>query len=572
MSWEPMARLKGPKGYGYGNARVQGDNLVLDVLDGDVVTGPVTVGNVRGLRGFTGATPAMSWDVETGAPGSNAEVERTGGTDEAPEMRLTVPRGNTGLTPEITMTTVTLEPGEEVTIDRSGTSEDPVFELGVPRGDKGDKGDDAYMGAITGSHGIDDLVSGDYYIASSLTDSVLGFPEGTTGGSVSVYRQGDNAVIVLQTANEPSETWVRRRSAMGWWPPERNDGYVLESRVSDTEARVAPINAGSEETFTISDRHRRAAFAITEKGTTRFADVEVEADQPGFRIRDSEGRVAFEVDGEGRTHIYDRGDESSGDVTTLHVFVAAGQSNMSGRGRPIEGPVSPRVLQFGANNRVVEQAGLQLDMVDSPSGTSPATFFAHHYLVTQPRHVGVLLVPAARGATVFAGTPESPASGWTWTKGAAADPEYALYERSVEQTLDAIDAAKAEGYHVILKGVLWHQGEGNGGMPTGDYAARLDALIEDYRTDLDHDTLPVVIGQQCPEGMEATPAKYTVDTAHRETPARTPYTGFARASWEAHNTGDTTHFSTVGTAHLGDTFAAGYVQALGNVHAQLEEV
>ena len=141
MSWEPMATLKGPKGFGYGNARIQGDNLVLDYLDGDVVTGPVTVGNVRGPRGFTGETPAMSWSVATGAPGSDAEVVQAGGTDEAPEMELTVPRGDTGLTPDITMTGATLDPGDDVTIWRTGTTEEPVFEIGVPQGIQGDKGD-----------------------------------------------------------------------------------------------------------------------------------------------------------------------------------------------------------------------------------------------------------------------------------------------------------------------------------------------------------------------------------------------------------------------------------------------
>lgn len=295
---------------------------------------------------------------------------------------------------------------------------------------------------------------------------------------------------------------------------------------------------------------------------TRAIDPIREGEDGQWRIMDSHGSVALEVDAQGRTHIYDQ--HFSGEPTTLHVFVAVGQSNMSGRGRPVEAPTSPRVMQYGANRRVIEPAPVVLDMVDTPSGTSPASFFAHNYLASQPSHVGVLLVPAARGGTVFTGSPGNPAAAWTWTKGAAPAPEYALYERSVQQTLDAIDAAKAQGYHVILKGVLWHQGEGNGGSTT--YAEKFDPLVADYRTDLDHPTLPVLVGQMCPEGMEVNPSKYTVDAAHQDTPYRVPFTGFAPATWDGHNDGDTTHFSTVGTKHLGDTYATAYVQAVGNTH------
>lgn len=284
---------------------------------------------------------------------------------------------------------------------------------------------------------------------------------------------------------------------------------------------------------------------------------------------DQDGRIAFEVTPDGKTHAYDLatgsggGGDEAGPVGTLHVFVAAGQSNMQGRGFPIEGPVSPRIMQYGANRRILEQAPLQLDHVPGvAAGTGPASFFAQHYLATQPGHVGVLLVPAATGGTKF--TWGETSDGYTWTNGTATLPEYGLYERSVQQTFDAIAAAEAEGYHVIVKGVLWHQGEGNGGVATETYATALDRLIEDYRTDLGHPTLPFTVGQMAPEGMEDQPAKYTVDTAHQDTPYRTPFTGFAPSTRGGHNPGETTHFSTVGTSHLGDTYVTAYIQALGN--------
>lgn len=331
------------------------------------------------------------------------------------------------------------------------------------------------------------------------------------------------------------------------------------------DSRTKPISPAEDDSLRVRDSSGRVAWEITPKGQSIFGDVAHEASDGGYRIRDKDGRVAFEIDEDGKTRIHDLvgGGLAPDAVTTLHVFVCSGQSNMQGRGFPIEGPQTPRIMQFGATRRILEQAPLQLDMVPgTAAGTSPALFFAEHYLATQPDHVGVLLIPAAMGGTKFTWTETS--DDYTWTNGTAINPEHGLYERSVQQALDGIAAARTAGYHVITKGVLWHQGEGNGGVATSTYAQALDTLISDYRADLGHSTLPVMIGQQCPEGMEDNPAKYTVDAAHQDTPYRTSFTGFAPSTRNGHNVGDTTHFSTVGTKHLGDTYNTAYIQALGN--------
>lgn len=327
------------------------------------------------------------------------------------------------------------------------------------------------------------------------------------------------------------------------------------------------VHADLEQLAKRADVEMQKDYAV-QQGQLREHDRKLRSVDEGrhdvFRIRDRAGQIALEVDEQGRTHIYNPSDAVQPD--TLHVFVAAGQSNMSGRGRPVEGPQSPRIMQFGANRRVIEQAPLQLDMVDSPAGTSPALFFAHHYLAAQPSNVGVLLIPSARGGTTFTGSPEDPSDIWTWVRDAAADPEHALYNRSVEQTLDAIAAAEAEGYQVVLKGVLWHQGEGNGSTPPAQYAAWLDDLIANYRRDLNAPRLPVMIGQMAPEGIDRSTNRQRIDQVHQDTPYRVAFTGFAPATYNGHNPGDTTHFSTTGTRYLGDTYATAYIQAVGNTH------
>lgn len=413
---------------------------------------------------------------------------------------------------------------------------------------------------------------GVYAVQSPLDAAALNLPE-ETAGVLRVESLGTGNAAASQTFKPLSSarTWERTisgGSSATWssWTPTPTSGDVAEA-IAPLRDITAPLERTDDTQFRVRDRHGRLAFGITREGHSQIGSTQVRDARPGYRVMDRTGAVALEVQEDGRTFIGELADGATSTVvTTLHVFIAAGQSNMSGRGQPLQAPTGPRIFQFGANQRVLEPAPVRLDMVDSPSGTSPASFFARNYLATQPAHVGVLLVPAARGATALSGSPESPASGWTWVKGAAPSPEYALYERSVEQTQDAIAAAEAAGYLVVLTGVLWHQGEGNGGLPTESYAARLDALIDNYRTDLDAPTLPFVAGQMCPEGMVDSPSKYTVDAAHRDTPQRVPRTGFAPATWGGHNPGDTTHFSTRGNDYFGNTFAAGYVQALGNVH------
>ncbi|MEO5779104.1 MAG: sialate O-acetylesterase [Arthrobacter oryzae] len=253
-------------------------------------------------------------------------------------------------------------------------------------------------------------------------------------------------------------------------------------------------------------------------------------------------------------------------VAALRVFLAVGQSNMSGRGLPIGGPedkVDPRIFQFGAKNRTLRPGRIHLDMHDSPSGISPATTFAREYLKAQPENVGVLIIPAAHGGTVFA----SAAGTLTWSVGKASAPEYDLPELAIAQTLEGIAAARAAGYAVSLEGILWHQGEGNARMSTAAYSAHLDELIGHFRSRLQAPALPFVVGGMTPEGIDAIPGRKNVDRSHRETPSRVVHTGFADAMRGGLNAGDITHFSRTGVEYLGKTYLSGYWRAAGNAGA-----
>jgi len=269
---------------------------------------------------------------------------------------------------------------------------------------------------------------------------------------------------------------------------------------------------------------------------------------------------------------WSRQDENNEPVTEWHVFLAAGQSNMSGRGivNTVSGSryITPRIAQFGFTRRVLETATVPLDMHDTALGLSPATTFANTYLRSQPAYVGVVIVPAAHGGTGFTTSTTT----HTWTPNVATNPLYDLPASAVKQTKDALAAVKGTGASYAFKGILWHQGENNGSMTTEQYATNLDALIAYFRAELAVANLAFVVGQMCPEGIAANlPGRSNVDLAHRQTPSRVPYTAFAPASVNGYNPGDTTHMSKQGINFLGGSYAAAMHEVHFNI-AQLNAV
>lgn len=341
--------------------------------------------------------------------------------------------------------------------------------------------------------------------------------------------------------------------------PEGNDAVAVHTDIEDLAKRLdATVPAETDRTVNDAigpilnrvDTHERRISSISP------------GEETVFRIIDQTGSVALAVDAQGRTHLYDAasGGGSGQRITEWHVFLAAGQSNMSGSGQPFSDALDPedhRILQYGFNDRSLRPATPQLDMHTTfIKGMSPALPFARHYLQQMAPGIGVLLVPSARSGTAFTDAPDTP----TWRPGAASAPEYDLYGLSVAHTLEALDAIGPTGR---LKGILWHQGEGNGGMTTEEYVSDLDNLIAHYRDDLDDPDLPFVVGQLAQERMESLPGRRNVDRAHYETPARVVRTGFAPSEW-GWASYDETHFGRTGVIGLGRNFVEAYWQAVAN--------
>jgi len=163
--------------------------------------------------------------------------------------------------------------------------------------------------------------------------------------------------------------------------------------------------------------------------------------------------------------------------TDLNIFLLLGQSNMAGRGRLDEVPAlhSPAVFMFRDGTWQAAEEPLHTDKPDV-AGVGLGMSFALD-LVTHADLTPIGLVPCAVG-----GTPLS-----RWMPGAD------LYEQAV----DVARLAMASGR---LRGILWHQGEGDATDPekAATYGPRLSSMLPRLRLDLAAGDVPVIVGELGP--------------------------------------------------------------------------
>lgn len=291
-----------------------------------------------------------------------------------------------------------------------------------------------------------------------------------------------------------------------------------------------------------------------------------------YAVTDEDGSVALGVTAQGETFLRR---EDTADVTEVHAFILAGQSNMSGRARPFTGRDTPdrRVYQYGAKRRELERATVPLDMHDTPAGMSYATVFAREYLRRVPEHVAVLLIPAAHGGTGFTSTTEDPPppgyskhAGGTWQVGYTASAVN-LYDEMLAQTSEAITTATQHfNAPVMVKALLWHQGETDAmnGVTEADYGTYMRALIDGVRSHVGDARLPVVMGGMSPDWMAGYPAALPIHYAHAGLLVSRSNTAFTPGSAGTGRFGDEIHYGLDGIEALGARTARGYLSAIAN--------
>ena len=94
--------------------------------------GPVGPTGAKGETGLTGPQGPQ------GLKGENGAVGPMGPTGPKGEQGIQGPKGADGITPNIKIGTVSsLEPGQNPTVTNTGTLGAPVFNFGIPKGQKG---------------------------------------------------------------------------------------------------------------------------------------------------------------------------------------------------------------------------------------------------------------------------------------------------------------------------------------------------------------------------------------------------------------------------------------------------
>jgi len=224
----------------------------------------------------------------------------------------------------------------------------------------------------------------------------------------------------------------------------------------------------------------------------------------------------------------------------FHLYLLIGQSNMAGRGKlsPEYAVSSERILKFSEENTWVEATEpLHFDK-PTIAGAGLGTSFARAMADANP-NVTVGLIPCAVG-----GTPLE-----RWCKGGD------LYQK-------ALARARLAMKNGTLKGILWHQGEGDSGTEekARSYGERLAKMITDLRADLGAGDVPFVAGKlgeflkrQTKSGSRS--FWPVVNEQIALLPQRVPRAAVVESKGLKHK-GDDVHFDTPSLREFGKRYAA----------------
>jgi hypothetical protein len=241
----------------------------------------------------------------------------------------------------------------------------------------------------------------------------------------------------------------------------------------------------------------------------------------------------------------------------FHLFLLVGQSNMAGRGEVSDEDRTPhaRVLMLSKEGEWVPAVDpLHFDK-PGIAGTGLGKSFAIEIAEANPK-ITVGLIPCAVGG--------SPITAW--------EPD-AYYEPTKSHPWDdAVRRAKLALESGTLKGILWHQGEGDSKPGEAEkYAARLHDLIARFRKTLEAPDVPFIAGQM--GQFEERPwdeSKKLVDAAHQTLPEKVPNTAFVSSEGLSHK-GDEVHFDAASYREFGRRYARAHQNLTSKTSAAVGE-
>ena len=220
-------------------------------------------------------------------------------------------------------------------------------------------------------------------------------------------------------------------------------------------------------------------------------------------------------------------------------YLLAGQSNMAGRGTvaPQDTETHPRVFALNAAGSWVPAA----DPIhfDKPiAGVGPGRTFGK-VIATHWPTARIGLIPCAAGGSPLAAW--QPGSYWKQTQSHPYD--------------DAIARAQLATQDSLLKGILWHQGEGDSNENDAEhYEERLATLIHTLRADLGTPDVPFVCATLGDFYVVTNPWAEIVNRALNRIAHTVPRVACVDAAGLRHR-GDGLHFDAASARELGRRYA-----------------
>ena len=220
----------------------------------------------------------------------------------------------------------------------------------------------------------------------------------------------------------------------------------------------------------------------------------------------------------------------SGPKEDLHIYLLIGQSNMAGRAEipeDISGVIDRCYLLNDKNEWVPAKNPMNLYSSvrkrEALQKLGPGYSFAKAMLEANP-DISLGLVVNARGGT-----------------------KIKAWQRGTEYYTEAQKRTKAAMKQGTLKGILWHQGEGNS-RSSRTYLGYLTTLIENHREDFGIENLPFVAGQ-----IRADERSKPINAEIAKLSQAVPHTAVAGS--KGLTMFDGTHFDTVSQIELGKRYA-----------------
>jgi hypothetical protein len=232
-----------------------------------------------------------------------------------------------------------------------------------------------------------------------------------------------------------------------------------------------------------------------------------------------------------------QGAVSTKDTGKFHLYLLIGQSNMAGRGAVEEADKVPHPRVFTFTKENAWAPALDPLHFDKPiAGVGLGSTFGRVMAEADPG-VRIGLIPYAVGGTPLA----------RWQKGMD------LYE----QALARAKAAQADGE---LKGILWHQGEGDSKREADatSYGERLAKMVTALRADLGAGDVPFVAGRlgEFLKAKDGEPAFFGVVNAQIDSIATRVPKAAAVSSEGLKHKGDGVHFDSASLREFGKRYAA----------------